>query len=589
MAMPIRVRAISSMTALAVIAVLISSGRAAALPEGEPTEFPTPTANSGPTGVAPGPDGNLWFTEEQSNSIGRITPTGAITEFAIPTTNGKPYGITPGPDGNLWFTEARASKVGEITPTGAITEFTLPTTESEPLDIAPGPDGNLWFAEAGDNQIGRITPGGTISEFPIPTANSYPEGIAQGPDGSMWFTEADGDKIGRLNPGAASPGTSSGITEFAIPTAKAGPAGITTGPDGNLWFAEFGQGISNNKIGRITPGGTISEFPTPSAATKPLGIAPGPEGDVWFTERASGELGRIDPGAASPGTSNGITEFSIPTAESEPDYLAPGSDGNLWFAEFGKSKVGRIGTGAPEALTAAPTVSGGGRAGAAQMCNGSWATWGGLQPSDSLFGFDGYRWLLDGSQIAAGRSYTPIAPNVGHQLSCAETVTYPLPFFVSASATSTPVVVAPAPAPPLVPIPAPTITAARESASTWRLGRKLARISRRKPPIGTTFSFALNEPAAVRFTFTQRSTGRRVGAKCVAKSRKNARHKTCTRTVTVGTLSFTGHTGTNKVAFQGRTSRSRKLKPGRYALIIVATNSAGTRSTPVTLRFTIVR
>jgi streptogramin lyase len=583
------VRAIPSITALAVMAALLCSGRAAAIPAGETTEFPTPTANSGPIGVAPGPDGNLWFTEEKSNSIGRITPTGALTEFAIPTANGKPYGITLGPDGNLWFTEASASKVGEITPTGAITEFTLPTAESEPLDIAPGPDGNLWFAEAGDNQIGRITPGGTISEFPIPTAKSYPEGIAQGPDGNIWFTEFDGDKIGRLDPSAASPGTSAGMTEFVIPTTKAGPTGIATGPDRNLWFAESGQAISNNKIGRITPGGTISEFPTPSAASNPLGIAPGPDGDVWFTEHASGELGRIDPGAASPGTSNGITEVSVPTAETQPDYLAPGPDGNLWFAEFGKSNVGRIGTGAPEALVSAPTVSGGGRAGAAQICNASWATWASLQPSESLFGFDGYRWLLDGSQIATGNSYTPTAANVGHQLFCAETVTYPLPFFVSASATSTPVVVAPAPPPPQVPHLAPTITAAHESASTWRLGRQLARISRRKPPTGTTFSFALNEPAAVRFAFTQRSTGRRVGHKCVAKSRKNDKHKSCTRTVTVATLSFTGHTGTNEVVFQGRTSRSRKLKPGRYALIITATNSAGTRSTPVTLRFTIVR
>ena len=109
---PARVRAIPSTAALAMMAALLCSGRAAAIPAGETTEFPTPTANSGPTGVAPGPDGNLWFTEEQSNSIGRITPTGALTEFTIPTASGKPYGITPGPDGNLWFTEGRASKIG---------------------------------------------------------------------------------------------------------------------------------------------------------------------------------------------------------------------------------------------------------------------------------------------------------------------------------------------------------------------------------------------------------------------------------------------------------------------------------------------
>ncbi|HEV8674008.1 MAG TPA: hypothetical protein VGX21_08180, partial [Methylomirabilota bacterium] len=36
--------------------------------------------------------------------------------------------------------------------------------------------------------------------------------------------------------------------------------GITRGPDGNVWFADGG----GNKIGRITPGGTITEFQTPT-------------------------------------------------------------------------------------------------------------------------------------------------------------------------------------------------------------------------------------------------------------------------------------------------------------------------------------
>ena len=42
-----------------------------------------------------------------------------------------------------------------------------------------------------------------------------------------------------------------------MPTAGSRPFGITTGPDGNLWFTEYG----GDKIGRITPSGTITEFP----------------------------------------------------------------------------------------------------------------------------------------------------------------------------------------------------------------------------------------------------------------------------------------------------------------------------------------
>src|SRR6266851_5797099 len=76
-------------------------------------EFPIPTPNSDPIGIAAGPDGALWFAEENvSNKIGRITTTGVITEFAAPTLNVS-GGIAAGPDGALWFTEF--NKIGRIT------------------------------------------------------------------------------------------------------------------------------------------------------------------------------------------------------------------------------------------------------------------------------------------------------------------------------------------------------------------------------------------------------------------------------------------------------------------------------------------
>src|ERR1700674_4539671 len=57
--------------------------------------------------IAPGPDGNIWFSSQGmdgSGKVGRITPLGVITEFATPGV-GAPGGITAGPDGNLWLTQ----------------------------------------------------------------------------------------------------------------------------------------------------------------------------------------------------------------------------------------------------------------------------------------------------------------------------------------------------------------------------------------------------------------------------------------------------------------------------------------------------
>jgi hypothetical protein len=50
-----------------------------------------------------------------------------------------------------------------------------------------------------------------------------------------------------------------------------------------------------------------------------------------------------------------------------------------------------------------------------------------------------------------------------------------------------------------------------------------------------------------------------------------------------------GHTGLNTVVFQGRISRSKRLVLGAYTLGITAANSAGERSSPRSLSFTIVK
>jgi len=107
------------------------------------TEFILPLATSGPWGIAAGPDGNLWFTMQSANQIGRITPSGVITSFSIPTPGSQPYGIAAGPDGNLWFTAYGANEIGRITTSGVITEFAL-STLSEPWEITLGQLLYLW-------------------------------------------------------------------------------------------------------------------------------------------------------------------------------------------------------------------------------------------------------------------------------------------------------------------------------------------------------------------------------------------------------------------------------------------------------------
>lgn len=148
------------------------------------TEFPVVTANSVLNGIARGPDGNLWFCEDLAGLgpdnfghygaiIGKITPQGVVTEYAIPTASSAPSEITSGPDGNLWFTENNANQIGRVTPSGVITEYATPTANSGPDGITTGPDGNLWFTEYAANQIGKLVTGAGITISPGFTGNWF--------------------------------------------------------------------------------------------------------------------------------------------------------------------------------------------------------------------------------------------------------------------------------------------------------------------------------------------------------------------------------------------------------------------------------
>jgi virginiamycin B lyase len=285
-----------------------------------------PGATCEPGGIAPGPDGNLWFTEENGNRIGRITLGGAITEFTAGLSSGaKPVEITPGP-GGLWFTESGANNIGLITTGGAITEFGVGATTD---GIVAGPDGHIWFTEPTQNRVGRRrTDNGQVTHYTL--SGSDPGDIVVGPDNRIWFTEGTGNRIGAVNPFAAD--IQNSVVEYGTAnglSAGADPSGITAS-SGALWFTEF----AGNRIGRISTTGAISEFPIGSNA--PSGIATGSDGALWFTETAANRIGRMTPSGSL------TNEFLVPTGDSLPGDITSGPDGALWFTEFKGNKIARI-------------------------------------------------------------------------------------------------------------------------------------------------------------------------------------------------------------------------------------------------------
>ena len=114
---------------------------------------------------------------------------------------------------------------------------------------------------------------------------------------------------------------------------------------------------------------------------------------------------------------------------------------------------------------------------------------------------------------------------------------------------------------PSSPSAAPTLTGLDESARSWYLGTAAARISASRHPVGTMFSFTLNETAIVTFTFSQTVAGRKVSGHCVKPGKSNRHKRRCERVGNRATLSFTGHPGVNHVYFDGVIAHRSNLKP----------------------------
>ena len=280
-----------------------------------------------------GPDGNLWFSEEDANRIGMVdAKTGAVSEFP----DGEPAGtgttgITVGTDGNIWFVSKPDNidangpdDIGMINPTThATAAYPVTAPDLGPLNITAGPDGDLWFTQPLESRVGILDPTtGAVAEINdlVDYKTHEPWMIQVGPDGNMWFTDDQSNEIGTID------ATTHVITEFPLPSGATNPSGMTFGPDGDLWFALVGG------LGKIDPTShAISTFSLNQEV--PVDLAVGPDGQIWFTEDLSDQIGSIDP------TTGTVTQHA--TTVTESDDLVTGSDGNLWFTEKSANAIGQ--------------------------------------------------------------------------------------------------------------------------------------------------------------------------------------------------------------------------------------------------------
>lgn len=549
-------------------------GTAGVLSPKTPPVVPAAHANAHEVAIAP--DGKSVYVLDASGVSEYDVGMGGMLSPKSPASiaaGTSPGALAVSPDGkSVYVTNQGSISQYDVGPGGALSAKTPPAVTvpgGMPQQVAVSPDGRSAYVTdyvSGNVLQYNIGVGGVLSPKTPATvlSGTGPQGIAVSPDGTRLYVVNRTDKeVALFHVGAGGL-----LTKVGTTVAGNEPTWVAVSPTGNSVYVVDRNGGGAGAVlqyGVGSGGLLLPETPaTVAAGMNPSGIAVSPDGrSVYVSDNLSSEVSQYDVGAG------GVLSPKTPAAV--PAGLGP----------VGVAVVPDQG---PVALFTASAA----RAGSPTKFDGS-------SSGDADGTIARYDWNFgDGSSAVNGgatptHTYrTPGAYTVRLTVTDDGGCSTALVFTGQTAychggpaATATSVLNAGS--------IAPRLTGASQSARRWREGKALPRIARAgRLPIGTTFRFKLNVRVRMRFAFMQTTLGRRVGQRCVAQNKRNSGKPRCRRTVTAGTLSFSVRAGSHRVRFQGRISRRKTLPPGRYTLIMTATNAAGQRDR-ARLTFTIVK
>jgi DNA-binding beta-propeller fold protein YncE len=202
-----------------------------------------------------GPDGNLYVCDIGNGAVLRYNgTTGAfLSTFISGIPHGEdptfgfslgPLGLAFGPDGNLYISNDFTNDVKRYNGT---TGASLGTFVSAGLDVPTGlvfgPDGNLYVSSFNNNVVLRYSgrTGASIGIFAISNELSGPEQLVFGPDGDLYVASFNSNSVERFKGTTGEPRRT-----FVTPGSGGlnGPTGVAFGRDGNLY-------VSSNTSGEV--------------------------------------------------------------------------------------------------------------------------------------------------------------------------------------------------------------------------------------------------------------------------------------------------------------------------------------------------
>lgn len=269
-----------------------------------------PRSKGGLMGVLVAPDDTIWYSEQFANYIGHYDPVhDRYQEFDLPTIktldpNDKnntltlpsaPNDLTLDTHGNIWFTEMNADSIGRLdVKTGKFTYYPLSRQATvqkyNPYGITVDPTGSIWFTEAGTNTLGHLDPAtGKIQFFTLPGASNPLMEVASDASGIIWATTFNSATLLKFDPQQDT------FSTYLAPDADKGISGmygLTVTPQDEIWVTI----PASNVIARFDPKAKhFIYYQIPTENSSPLGIAYSEDHTVWFTESAGNQVGRLKP------------------------------------------------------------------------------------------------------------------------------------------------------------------------------------------------------------------------------------------------------------------------------------------------------
>jgi sugar lactone lactonase YvrE len=259
---------------------------------------------SQPSGIAVAGDGTVYVSDYGTSRIRKITPSGNVTTLAGSGKNqradgqgtdasfSKPTGLAIGPDGNLYVADTVNCAVRRITPSGYVTTLVggkkkgyqdgtgADALLADPTGITVDSGNVIYVSEIGNNRIRRIAPSGEVTTLAgdgyggnHPGSGHFSDGSGEGATfdaplgmavdaaGNMYVADTYNQRIRRLSPsGAATTLAGSKTSGAADGTGGAAtffrPSGVAVDKGGNVFVADQ----YNNRIRKITQAGVVTTF-----------------------------------------------------------------------------------------------------------------------------------------------------------------------------------------------------------------------------------------------------------------------------------------------------------------------------------------